>query len=876
MSTRNRRAGGVQDRTADATKRAFTSWAVFTWAADTAKAFRAIPHVLLNWLVLAGLAFAWWSLWDTQWKVLLGVTLLGLIYTIGRATRWVPKTRATILSIYTSTAKTCGHPRITRTQPVDPRTRVKVTRWGGPTKPKAGLIAYESDSYASSPSTRYAAEKVVEAVAGSEGVDVVFDYDSKPGWMQFTQVPADDPRVAQKSTRRWVESAIAQIITVRKSAGNTLDITVEWAEPGPPPTDSDSGDPADLTNGRPDVPGVITVDYGAHDIGGQRGQSDAEVRFDQTVSRGVEWLHDWSMPGVWTITAALPSSDPAVQKRTARKVSSVVRGAVQSTGGMKAVAQTSVDVTGWTPDTAAAAVRNTPTEVTVDLGVADFSNLSDQHRVEGVIDRALEAEWPDRAWLPEWRIAHATMLVIKAVPASHPMALRKKETLRLRSVAQQKIRPKRGETPANVEVTEWKALDGAEQAAQMVVSFGTADVTDPDTRRKFEDHFDSLTQTNDWRYEWEAAQGRVHVTAVPVLPGYLPFPEEGTDECRRWHEAFRDGKIILGPAKGGYEAMIDLSKTPHTLVGGETGKGKSVLLTLVLHGALMNPDIVDLIVVDPKVTDFTWTPGYPNVRMYAVKDVRTLGEEIHAVTDYAVKAMNARQSLLLEYGVENLSELRRGITNGTITGITLDEVPKRLILFFDEGGAAFTPVKDPDLKAMQDAARTNMENLGMLARAMEVNIVMAAQKPSANNIGTALRAQMGNRIAIGTLGTNESIQVLDNTLATKGLAGAPRGRGWFVNDAGQELMIQTYYLPKRDTPDIEDSTRTISGVQERVATRLGELGWTSIDQIEDFTRVTEKGETIPTQVRTTKWVRLDRVDTEPEPSDEAGMKEKTA
>lgn len=876
MSTRNRRTGGVQDRTAEATKSAFTAWAAFTWASDTAKAFRAIPHVLLNWVVFAGLVFAWWSMWDTQWKALLGATALALIYTIGRAARWVPKTRETILSIYTSTAKTCGHPRITRTQPVDPRTRVKVTRWGGPTKPKAGLIAYDGDSYAASPSTRYATEKVVEALAAGKGADVVFDYDSKPGWMQFTQVSTDDPRVAQKSTRRWVESAIAQIVTVRKSAGNSLDITVEWAEPSTSATDSDSDAPEDITNGRPDVPGVITVDYGAHDIGGQRGQSAAEVRFDQTVARGVEWLHDWSIPGVWTITAAPLSSDPAAQKRTARKVSSVVLGAVQSAGGIKAVAQTSVDVTGWTPETAAAAVRNTPTEVTVDLGVADFSNLSDQHRVEGVIDRALEAEWTDRAWLPEWRIGHATMLVIKAVPVSHPLALRKKETLRLRSVAQQKIKPKRGETPANVEVTEWKALDGAEQAAQMVVSFGTADVTDPDTRRKFEDHFDSLTQTNDWRYEWEAAQGRVHVTAVPVLPRYIPFPDEGTDECRRWNEAFRAGKILLGPAKGGYEAEIDLSKTPHTLIGGQTGKGKSVLLTMVLYGALMNPDVVDLIVVDPKVTDFTWTPGYPNVRMYAVRDVRTLGEEIHAVTEYAVKAMNARQSLLREYGVENLSELRRGIANGKITGITLAEVPKRLILFFDEGGAAFTPVKDPDLKAMQDAARTNMENLGMLARAMEVNIVMAAQKPSADNIGTAMRAQMGNCAAIGALKTNESIQVLGNTLATKGLDGAPPGRGWFINDAGQELLLQTYYLPKRDTPDIEDSTRTISGVQERVAVRLGELGWTSIDHIEDFTRVTEEGQTIPTKVRTTKWVRLDRVDVEPQTSDEATKTEATA
>ena len=111
-----------------------------------------------------------------------------------------------------------------------------------------------------------------------------------------------------------------------------------------------------------------------------------------------------------------------------------------------------------------------------------------------------------------------------------------------------------------------------------------------------------------------------------------------------------------------------------------------------------------------------------------------------------VEEMNARQALLREHGVEKLSELRRSIVNGTITGITLDEVPKRLLFLFDEGGAAFTPTKDPAVKAIQDEARTNMETLGMLGRAMEVNIVMTAQKPTSDNIGTTLRDQMDHRV----------------------------------------------------------------------------------------------------------------------------------
>lgn len=335
---------------------------------------------------------------------------------------------------------------------------------------------------------------------------------------------------------------------------------------------------------------------------------------------------------------------------------------------------------------------------------------------------------------------------------------------------------------------------------------------------------------------------------------YSPFPEEGTEECGRWHSMFRAGKIILGPASGDHEAIIDLNKAPHTLVGGGTGTGKTMLMMLVLYGALMNPDEIDLIVVDPKITDFTWTRGYPNVKMYAVRDVRTLGEEIHVVTECAVKAMNVRLALLREHGVGSLTELRDGVRSGTITGITPDEVPKRLVLLFDECGAAFTPVKDPVLKAMQDAARTNMESIGMLARTTDINIVMTSQRPSAN-VSALLRAQCGNRIAFGQVGGTETRRWLGIDLATQGHDGAPKGRGWLVEE-GQALLFQSYFMPKRNTPDLAGTDRTIAGVLERVATRLEEAGWTPINHVDEVTFINDEGEPVVHAVNATRWVRL--------------------
>lgn len=843
MATRRRTRRSTTD---DKVQQALLAWSVFTWARDTQPTFFKIPHVLLNYLTFLALCGTWWFRWSTWWLPLTVLTIAGLLYTIGRAARQVPAQRKAIEGLYSATAKPCGHPRLSRTNPVDPAERVRVRRWKGPKRPTAGAIVYDGDSPAAATATRWTAEKAIEQVVGES---TVFDYASRPGYLLFEVVPSDDLRLAQKNTRRWVESTISQLFPTRRGAHDDITVDITWGE----------GDQIAT-----DTPGSIDVGFGAYDVSTRDFRDKVERGFDAGVHRDPEWIYDWSTPGLLTITGVDPGSGDAVRKRTGRKIAAVTVGAIDRAAGARAAGQVEVRVTRWVPEDRRAA--NTPVEVHVGLGTADFSSILTQQQVQNRIDQALETEWADRVWLHSWSFGADAALTLVAVPRGHQKALRKMEERRIRQVVGQKFKADRNGIPVDIEIHEWSTErddDGnivAERAGELTVHFGTVDVTKPETRTEFQAHFDSIAEgANDWRYTWKPQQEVVDITAVPPLPSYIPFPPEGSPECEAWNAAFRAGKIILGPAKGGYEAAIDLNKSPHTMVGGSTGMGKSVLLTLVLYGALMNPAQVSLVVVDPKVTDFTWTPGYPNVRFYAVTDARQRATEILEAVTIANNEMLRRQGLLRRFGVENLGELRRLVSDGKVN-LDPGEIPSRLIIFFDEGGDAFNPSSDPDIKALQDDARTLLESIGMLGRAMEVNIVMAAQKPSKDNIGTLIRSQCKNKVGIGPLDVDTSKQVMGNNLCTRLHEGSPKGRGYYINDSGQELLTQTYFLPKRNTPDQADPTVTLEGVQERVAELLEGLGWQAVQTPTPMTWEDKDGQMVHDTVMVDQWVDSTKVD----------------
>ena len=94
------------------------------------------------------------------------------------------------------------------------------------------------------------------------------------------------------------------------------------------------------------------------------------------------------------------------------------------------------------------------------------------------------------------------------------------------------------------------------------------------SRESFEQHFSvTVTDENSWTYEWNAAKNHVKLVPVEHLPPKASY--EGS-------ESFKWNEIPIGIGSKG-PVMYDLTASPHVLLAGPTGSGKSSQLTSSIY-----------------------------------------------------------------------------------------------------------------------------------------------------------------------------------------------------------------------------------------------------------------------------------------------------
>lgn len=276
------------------------------------------------------------------------------------------------------------------------------------------------------------------------------------------------------------------------------------------------------------------------------------------------------------------------------------------------------------------------------------------------------------------------------------------------------------------------------------------------------------------------------------LPDSIALPLPGTTEFDRINTSARQGKIAFGVQEDGTFLEWDLNSIAHALIGGATGSGKTVALNTLAAQALYNVDLFELYVCDPKRTDFTWTPEFPNVTRYATTD----REICEAISD-ATQEMDRRQSLLSRVGVRSISQLREKFRNEPELEKQFGPAPRRLVIFFDELGEFLA--KD------HTEAHAGLEKIGRLGRVLEVNILAAAQKPDSDTISTQLKSQLGFRICVGTVDPDTSNQIFHTDHGTRFPAGSPKGRAWAWDSRDSFRMSQLFSLS--DETDSKDTIR---------------------------------------------------------------------
>ena len=238
--------------------------------------------------------------------------------------------------------------------------------------------------------------------------------------------------------------------------------------------------------------------------------------------------------------------------------------------------------------------------------------------------------------------------------------------------------------------------------------------------------------------------------------------------------------ICIGKDISGNIEVIDLSKTPHLLVAGTTGSGKSVFINTLLASILykFSPNELRLILIDPKMLELS---VYNDIA-HLLTPVVTEPKKAIIALKWICKEMERRYSLMNEEGTRSLEGYNQKAS----------ETLPFIVVFIDE-------MADLMMTAGKEVEHY-VQRLAQMARACGIHLVMATQRPSVDIITGSIKANFPSRISFQVaskydsrtvLGEIGAEQLLGNgdMLMTKNGANLIRYQSAFISDSEVNKLI---------------------------------------------------------------------------------------
>lgn len=281
----------------------------------------------------------------------------------------------------------------------------------------------------------------------------------------------------------------------------------------------------------------------------------------------------------------------------------------------------------------------------------------------------------------------------------------------------------------------------------------------------FLNHGVYLAQFEDYREKLESAldinivsveQGTnnrtVRLRAVPAsgaLPAMLPWANRYLNN--------EDFVLVLGRGLAGL-VTVNLATTPHILLGGSTGSGKSVLLKLLVMESIKKGAVVC-------VADFKGGVDYPAVWHEYCRFCFTL-EELVPLLDELLAIFEERKRLFKNVGCANLGEYNAA---------TNEDLP-RYIFACDEVAEVLDKTGlNKEQKEQVAQVESRLATIARQGRAFGIHLILATQRPDAN----ILAGQIKNNIDCRICGRADNVLsqiILDSTDAADRIPKTSRGR----------------------------------------------------------------------------------------------------
>jgi DNA segregation ATPase FtsK/SpoIIIE, S-DNA-T family len=281
--------------------------------------------------------------------------------------------------------------------------------------------------------------------------------------------------------------------------------------------------------------------------------------------------------------------------------------------------------------------------------------------------------------------------------------------------------------------------------------------------------------------------------------------------------------LCLGKNIGGDSIIIDLARTPHMLIAGTTGSGKSVAINTMILSLVyrLRPDQCRLIMVDPKMLELSVYDGIPHLLTPVVTDPK----KAVVALKWAVREMEERYKKMAKLGVRNIDGYNTRLSEAKAKG---EELTRTVHTGFDkDSGKAIYEAEKLDLEPLpyiviivDEMADLMMvagkdiegavQRLAQMARAAGLHVILATQRPSVDVITGTIKANFPTRISfqvtskidsrtiLGEMGAEQLLGQGD-MLYMAGGGRISRVHGPFVSDEEVEKVVR--HLKTQGAPE---------------------------------------------------------------------------
>jgi S-DNA-T family DNA segregation ATPase FtsK/SpoIIIE len=288
--------------------------------------------------------------------------------------------------------------------------------------------------------------------------------------------------------------------------------------------------------------------------------------------------------------------------------------------------------------------------------------------------------------------------------------------------------------------------------------------------------------------------------------------------------------VAMGKDIAGRSVFLNLATTPHLLIAGATGAGKSSGINCIITSILMRatPDQVKLILIDPKQVEMGQYARLPHLLTQPVTNPKKAANALA----WAVKEMEKRYDLLFEMGYRDITGFNAAFDRGEIKAeIGSEREFERMhyiVVVVDE-------LNDLMMVAARDVEES-ITRIAQKARAVGIHLIVATQRPSVNVITGVIKAnvparaafavssQMDSRVILDQIGAEKLVGKGDMLLLPGNSSVAQRIQGCWVDEEEVRKVVDFW---RQQAPTVQ----YVSGVEGEEAPSSGSGGQSITDGV---------------------------------------------